>query len=212
MYIFNKRLIDVIISAAGLIIFSIPILLLGILIKLTSKGPIIHWSRRVGMNNKIFSMAKLRSMKSGAPVLSSFHFPESQNYFIFLGKFLRETGLDELPQLYNILRGDMSLVGPRPVILDDHEIIVSRNNRKISSIKPGLTGLAQIHGRNKISVEEKIGYDEFYMKNRNLKFDLQILFLTNLYLFKENFSETNKPEAYNAEKKGFLNTGDFFET
>lgn len=211
MYNFSKRLIDILFSVIGLFIFALPILFLGILIKFTSKGPMIYWSQRVGVNNKIFLMAKLRSMKTDTPELSSIHFPESQKYLICFGKFLRAMGLDELPQLYNILKGDMSLVGPRPVVLDDHETIIFRNNKKLNTIKPGLTGLAQINGRSKISITEKIEYDEYYMNNMNLKLDFYIIFLTNFYLFKENFIGNKLAGTDTPEIPFILTSKNFFK-
>lgn len=204
MYKICKRIFDIVVSAAGLILFAVPIIFLGILIKLTSKGPMIYWSKRTGLNNKIFSMAKLRSMKTDAPELSTANFPGSSEYYTCFGKFLRNTGLDELPQLFNILKGDMSLVGPRPVILDDQETIIFRNYKNINTIKPGLTGLAQIHGRSKISINEKIYYDEYYMKYRNFKMDIYIIFFTNLFLFKENFLISKKPPKTDIAKIPFV--------
>jgi O-antigen biosynthesis protein WbqP len=125
-------------------------------------------------------------MKVGSPELSSNHLGEPDKYFISFGKFFRDSGLDELPQLYNILKGDMSLVGPRPVLMDDFETITLRNEKQINTIKPGLTGLAQINGRNEITIPEKVMYDEIYLQNMSFLLDIKIIFMTNYYLIREN--------------------------
>ena len=189
-----KRQFDIIFSIIGLIIFAIPILIFGIIIKITSRGPVIHWSERVGLNNTCFFMAKLRTMKIGSPQLSSNHFINPENYFIRFGKFFRDFGIDELPQLYNILKGDMSFVGPRPVVFDDIETITLRNEKKlVNNIKPGLTGLAQINGRSKITIPEKIKYDEIYKEKMCFMLDIIIIIKTNYYLIQENiFKNTVK--------------------
>lgn len=185
-YQFYKRLFDTIFALVGLIVFALPILLLGTIIKITSRGPIIYWSKRVGINNSCFRMAKLRTMKNCTPVLASNHFNKPEEYFILFGKFFREFGFDELPQLYNILKGEMSFVGPRPVVLDDYEIITLRKKKNVNSIKPGLTGLAQINGRNGMTIQTKVKYDEIYMQSMSILLDLKIIFLTNYYMMSEN--------------------------
>jgi O-antigen biosynthesis protein WbqP len=137
-------------------------------------------------------MAKLRTMKYGTPILSSNHFKEQEKYFIPFGKFLRVFGFDELPQLYNILKGDMSFVGPRPLVLDDYETVNLRNAKKVNTIKPGLTGLAQINGRNDMSIPKKVYYDGIYLENMNMLLDMKIILLTNYYMFCENILHKNK--------------------
>jgi O-antigen biosynthesis protein WbqP len=190
-YPLYKRLFDIIFSFIGLILFALPLLIFVIMIKIISKGPVLHWSDRVGINNSHFKMAKLRTMKNGTPVLSSNHFKKPDRYFIPLGKVFREFGFDELPQLYNILRGDMSFVGPRPVILDDYETINLRNEKMVNSIKPGLTGLAQINGRNDTTIPEKVRFDEIYMQNMSISLDIKIIILTNYYMICENIFRRN---------------------
>ncbi len=181
-----KRLFDIIFSAIGLLLLSFPILIFGILIKIISRGPVLHWSNRIGKNNHYFKMAKLRTMKNGSPLLSSNHFKEAEKYFIKFGKIFRDLGIDELPQLYNILKGEMSFVGPRPVITDDFETLHLRNEKMLSSVKPGLTGLAQIMGRSGLPINTKVHYDEIYMKNMSLSLDIKIIIMTNYYMFFEN--------------------------
>lgn len=181
-----KRIFDILFASIGLLIFILPLLLFGLLIKLSSKGPIIHWSHRVGVRNRVFRMAKLRTMKNGTPVLSSNHFHMPEKYLIRFGKIFREFGFDEIPQLYNILKGEMSFVGPRPLVLDDREIISLRNVKGVNNIRPGLTGLAQINGRNGMAIPEKVKYDELYMKNMCMLLDLKILVLTNYTMLCQN--------------------------
>jgi O-antigen biosynthesis protein WbqP len=185
-YQFLKRLFDIFFALFGIIIFFLPVLLFGILIKIISRGPVLHWSERLGKNNICFKMVKLRTMENGAPMLSSTHFKESEKYLIKCGKMIRSSGIDELPQLYNILKGDMSFVGPRPVIRDDNEVIQMRIKGSISQIKPGLTGLAQINGRSELTVLDKVYYDEIYAEKMCFLLDLKILIYTNYYLFYEN--------------------------
>jgi O-antigen biosynthesis protein WbqP len=188
IYLFCKRAFDFTFALIGIVFLFPPLLLIGILIKSVSKGPLLHWSCRVGINNSSFRMAKLRTMRNGTPVLSHSHLKNPERYFIPFGSFIRKTGIDELPQLYNILKGEMSFVGPRPVVFDDFETTILRNEKHLYSIKPGLTGLAQINGRGSSSISEKVLFDEVYMKNMSLYLDLKIMILTNYYLYCENIA------------------------
>jgi O-antigen biosynthesis protein WbqP len=192
-----KRILDIIFSAFGLILLFVPLLILGLILKVTSKGPIIHWSVRYGLNNLSFKMAKLRTMKIGTPILAENKLNKPDKYYLYLGKFLRKYGIDELPQLYNILIGEMSFVGPRPVILSDKELIEERTKRGINVIKPGLTGWAQINGRSELTVLEKIEFEEFYINNMSFMFDMKIIFKTNSYLFNSIF-KVNYPKNIGA--------------
>lgn len=194
-YQLYKRIFDVFFALASLIIFGLPILVFGVIIKIVSGGPIIFWSERVGINNSRFLMAKLRTMKNSSPLLSSNHFKNPEKYFICFGKYLRDFGFDELPQLYNILKGDMSFVGPRPVLIDDHETLKLREHKKVHHIKPGLTGLAQISGRNALTFQKKVYYDEIYLQNMSILFDIKIILLTISYVFKDNiFDKKELPD------------------
>lgn len=148
-------------------------------------------------------MAKLRTMRCDTPVLDSNLFKNPGKNFVRFGKFLRKFGIDELPQLYNIFRGDMSIVGPRPVILKDKELISERAKRGVNTIKPGLTGLAQINGRNELSIERKVYYDEIYLQNVNFLLDVKIIFSTNYYLLSENIFK-RKENDKTGEKKNPL--------
>jgi O-antigen biosynthesis protein WbqP len=192
-----KRVLDIIFSFLGIFLLCVPLLILGLILKITSKGPIIHWSIRSGMNNVNFKMAKLRTMKIGTPVLSENKFDKPDKYYIYIGKFLRKYGIDELPQLYNILIGEMSFVGPRPVILSDKKLIEERTKRGINIIKPGLTGWAQINGRSELSILEKVEFEEFYINNMSFMFDMKIILKTNSYLFNSIFKE-NYPKSIKA--------------
>jgi O-antigen biosynthesis protein WbqP len=185
-YQFWKRIIDILFASIGIMIFFIPIALIGMIIKISSKGPIIHWSNRIGINNSRFRMVKLRTLKTDTPVIPSNIINSRGEYFIRFGKILRNSGIDELPQLYNILKGDMSIVGPRPVIVSETDLISYRTEKGINKIKPGLTGLAQINGRDKLSIFNKIKYDETYLEKMNMSLDIKIIFLTNYWLIKEN--------------------------
>jgi len=161
-------------------------MLIGVIMKCNSIGPILHFSTRAGQNNRRFRMLKLRTMKPDTPEIPSNLISRQERYFIRFGKFLRNTGIDELPQFINILKGDMSFVGPRPVIISETELITERAKRGIERLKPGLTGLAQINGRDRLSVNSKLKYDEIYMKNMSLFLDIKIILLTNFWLFREN--------------------------
>ncbi|CEP38772.1 sugar transferase [Paraclostridium sordellii] len=173
-----KRLIDIIISTLGIIILSPIFLIISIIIKLESEGPIIFKQLRAGKNSNPFYIYKFRSMKADAPTLSTDKFEDVNLFITKIGKFIRKTSIDELPQLINILKGDMSIVGPRPVILDEEDLILLRQEHNIDTILPGITGLAQINGRDSIGNEEKVRLDHEYLKNRSLNLDIKIIFIT----------------------------------
>lgn len=183
-----KRIFDIILVFCFIVIFIIPFLITVILIKLTSKGPVIHWSKRVGKNNSMFSMAKFRTMKTDTPVMELNSLSTPENYYICFGKFLRKSGIDELPQIYNILKGDMSFVGPRPLLYNHHDYILLRKKEGLESLNPGLTGLAVIKGRNKLTTEEKVNYDKYYFQNRSLITDIMILTITPFIIVREIFN------------------------
>lgn len=149
-----------------------------ILIKLDSKGPSIHWSRRIGKGNKEFLMPKFRTMQVGTPQLATHLLSRSDNYITRIGSILRKTSLDEIPQLYSILKGDMSFVGPRPALYNQKDLIIRRKKHNIDSLPPGITGWAQINGRDLISIDRKVELDHYYLLNKSLKFDMKIIYLT----------------------------------
>jgi len=177
-YVLLKRVFDIILAALLLFIFFIPILLLCLLVRVESKGWPIYCSSRVGIGGRIFIMPKIRTMFCNAPQLATDQIKNPNLYVTKLGKFYRRTSLDELPQLWSILIGDMSFVGPRPALFNQYELIASRNRRGILSVKPGLTGLAQINGRDTLSDDLKLQYDLLYIKKQSFSFDLRIILFT----------------------------------
>lgn len=176
----TKRVFDLILALIlSLTLFPL-LLLFGLLIKLTSKGPVIHWSSRVGKDNCIFRMPKLRSMRIDTPQVATHLLSESSVYLTPIGSFLRRTSLDELPQLFSILAGDLSFVGPRPALFNQEDLISLRTERGIHRLVPGLTGWAQVNGRDELPIPVKVQFDLEYLQRRSLAFDLQIIGMTIL--------------------------------
>jgi len=173
-----KRSFDILLSCLLLFVFSIPILLVALMVKITSKGPALYTSDRVGIHNSIFKMYKFRTMKIDTPQVATHLMTNPNQYLTPIGKFLRKTSLDELPQLFNILKGDMSFVGPRPALFNQDDLVSLRTEKGIDSLVPGLTGWAQINGRDELPIPIKVGFDEYYYKNKSFLLDLKILFLT----------------------------------
>lgn len=173
-----KRTMDFGIAACALAVFATPMLLIAVLIRLTSKGPVLFWSRRIGKDNRIFWMAKFRTMRTETPQLATHLLKDSQNWITPLGRILRVTSLDELPQLLNIIRGDMSFVGPRPALFNQDDLIAQRTACGVHKIVPGLTGWAQINGRDELEIPVKVAFDEYYLKHHSTLFDIHILALT----------------------------------
>jgi len=163
-----------------LLIFALPFVLIAMVIRLTSPGPAIYWSDRVGINNQLFKMPKFRTMKLDTPTVSTHLLSDSDPdaYVTPFGKLLRKTSLDELPQLWSILVGDMSVVGPRPALFNQADLIALRSEAGVQKVTPGLTGWAQINGRDELPVPEKVKLDVEYMQRQSLLFDLNIIFLT----------------------------------
>lgn len=176
------RSIDFLIALFISLAVFIPCLFIAIIIRLTSKGPAIFWSERVGLAGKTFLMPKFRSMSLDAPIAPTDLLETPDRYITQVGKMLRKTSIDELPQLFSVLKGDMALVGPRPVLLSQTELLKERQSRGIANLRPGITGWAQINGRDTISTMEKIKFDEEYLHMRSLAFDLKILWLTLFYV------------------------------
>ena len=173
-----KRIFDLTISVYLLIISIVPMLLLGLAIRLTSKGPALYWSDRVGVNNSIFRMPKFRTMKMDTPVVATHLLISPGQHMTPLGRALRKFSLDELPQLFSVAVGDMSLVGPRPALFNQYDLIELRTGRGIHQLIPGITGWAQINGRDDLPIPEKVKLDEYYLKNQSMANDLKILLLT----------------------------------
>jgi len=173
-----KRFFDIVISFVAICIFFLPLLFLAVLIKLTSKGPIFYWSDRVGRNNKIFRMPKFRTMHINTPVVATHLLKNPELYLTSFGKFLRKTSLDEFPQLYNIIKGDMSFVGPRPALFNQDDLVALRTEKGVHVLTPGLTGWAQIMGRDELTIEEKVNCDEYYLNNKSFLLDIKIILQT----------------------------------
>lgn len=157
---------------------SIPILMIAFAIRLTSKGPAFHWSTRVGRNNVFFKMPKLRTMRIDTPDVATHLFTDPQKYVTPLGRFLRKTSLDELPQLWSVINGDMAFVGPRPALHNQDDLVELRTRYNVHTLTPGITGWAQIQGRDELPIPKKVEKDVHYLKNRSLWLDLKVLWLT----------------------------------
>jgi O-antigen biosynthesis protein WbqP len=173
-----KRVFDIALALFLGVILLVPILVIGWVIRLTSKGPAIYWSDRIGKNSKVFKMAKLRTMRSDAPALATHLLPDPEKMITPIGRFLRKTSLDEVPQLWNILRGDMSFVGPRPALFNQDDLIELRKKSGVDQLVPGITGWAQLNGRDELSSAEKVFFDRQYQERQSFWFDLQIMALT----------------------------------
>ena len=173
-----KRFFDTVVALISLMILCIPMLIISLLIKLTSKGPVLYWSDRAGRNNRIFQMPKFRTMRINTPAVATHLLENPNKYLTPIGPFLRKLSLDELPQLWSVLRGDMSFVGPRPALYNQDDLIALRTEKGVHKIIPGITGWAQVNGRDDLPIPIKVGYDEYYLKKRSFFFDIKILFLT----------------------------------
>ncbi len=172
-----KRVTDISIALIALVLLFVPLLVIAIFVKLT-QGPILYWSDRIGKNNCIFKMPKFRTMKVETPAVATHLLPEPDQYLTPLGKFLRKSSLDELPQLFSILKGDMSFVGPRPALFNQDDLVALRTQKNIHLLTPGLTGWAQVNGRDDLPIPAKVDFDEYYLQHRSFFFDMKILFLT----------------------------------
>jgi O-antigen biosynthesis protein WbqP len=173
-----KRLFDICLSGSALLFLAPLGGLIALLVILTSKGPAFYWSQRVGAGNKLFAMPKFRSMRTDTPVVATHLLTDSRQWITPLGHFLRKTSLDELPQLWSILVGDMSFVGPRPALFNQHDLVELRTARGVDQLRPGLTGWAQVNGRDELSIPEKVRFDEDYLARQSLWLDLKIIALT----------------------------------
>lgn len=173
-----KRCFDLTLGIVAALILLIPTLLVALLVKLTSPGPVLYWSDRVGRNNEIFRMPKFRSMRVGTPAVATHLLSNPDTYLTPIGGFLRKSSLDELPQLWSILCGDMSFVGPRPALFNQADLIKLRTEKGVHTLRPGLTGWAQVNGRDELPIPVKVEFDEAYARRQSLAFDFRILFLT----------------------------------
>lgn len=177
------RLFDLCLAIVIFLIVLIPCLVISIFIKLTSKGKILHWSKRIGRENKIFLMPKFRTMKTGTPQLATHLMVNEKDYLTPIGSLLRKSSLDELPQLLSVLTGEMSFVGPRPALFNQDDLIELRTKENIHLLRPGITGWAQVNGRDELSIADKVSYDKEYLNKISLLFNVKIIFLTALQVF-----------------------------
>jgi O-antigen biosynthesis protein WbqP len=173
-----KRLFDLVSSALGMIVLALPLLVVALAVKLTSPGPVLYWSDRVGRHNRIFRMPKFRSMRTDTPAVATHLLQDPDAWLTPIGAFLRKTSLDELPQLWSILAGDMSIVGPRPALFNQDDLIALRTERGVHELAPGLTGWAQVNGRDELPIPQKVELDVEYLRRRSFLFDLWIVWLT----------------------------------
>lgn len=179
-----KRALDVALAIMLLAIMLVPLILIALAVKLTSPGPVLYWSKRVGRRGRLFDMPKYRTMRTGAPVVATHLLPDPDSLLTPIGGFLRKASLDELPQLWSILTGDLSFVGPRPALYNQDDLIALRSAKGIDQLVPGLTGWAQINGRDELPIPVKVGFDEHYLKHRGLGLDLRILLMTPFKVFR----------------------------
>ena len=173
-----KRIFDLVVAGFLLCFLSVPILVVGLIVKLSSEGPALYWSDRVGINNTIFRMPKFRTMIIDTPAVATHLMKNPDVYLTPIGSFLRKFSLDELPQLYSILKGDISVVGPRPALYNQDDLVELRTGKGIHKLIPGITGWAQVNGRDELPIPVKVEFDEYYLKNRSFALDFKILWMT----------------------------------
>jgi O-antigen biosynthesis protein WbqP len=178
-----KRIFDIIFCCIAIMILCCPINFIAILIRLTSPGPVLYWSERVGRCNRIFRMPKFRSMRIDTPAVATHLLQNPEQWLTPIGSFLRKSSLDELPQLWSILKGDMSFVGPRPALFNQDDLIALRTEMGVHELVPGLTGWAQVNGRDELPISQKVELDAEYLKRCSLLFDLKVLWMTALKVF-----------------------------
>jgi O-antigen biosynthesis protein WbqP len=179
-----KRQFDFLLASLVLALLALPLCLLAAAIKLSSRGPVLYWSDRVGQGNRIFRMPKFRSMRTDTPAMATHLLTSPEQYLTPIGSFLRKTSLDELPQLWSILCGHMSFVGPRPALFNQYDLIALRTQHGVDQLVPGLTGWAQINGRDELSIADKVSFDAEYLHARSFSLDMQILWKTFTKVYK----------------------------
>ena len=173
-----KRIVDLLLALFALLFLAVIILIIAVMVKLSSIGPALYWSNRVGRNNNLFKMPKFRTMQVDTPAVATHLLPDARQFLTPVGSFLRKTSLDELPQLWSIIKGDMSFVGPRPALFNQADLIELRSNYGVDKLLPGLTGWAQINGRDELPITDKVQLDVEYMNNRSFGMDVKIMCLT----------------------------------
>jgi O-antigen biosynthesis protein WbqP len=178
IYMVMKRISDILLSLLLLCALSIPMIFIALMVKLSSKGPSLYWSDRIGKDNTVFKMPKFRTMRQGTPTTATHLLNNPERYVTPIGEILRTLSLDELPQLYSVLKGDMCFVGPRPALFNQDDLVALRTKKGIHCLVPGVTGWAQINGRDELPIPVKVQHDEYYLHHRSFGFDLHILALT----------------------------------
>jgi O-antigen biosynthesis protein WbqP len=173
-----KRLLDLLLALGASLVLIVPVVLVALAVRLTSRGPALYWSDRVGHHNRIFKMPKFRSMRVDTPAVATHLLTDPAKYLTSIGPFLRKSSLDELPQLWSILKGDMSFVGPRPALFNQDDLIALRTRHGVHELVPGLTGWAQVNGRDDLPIPQKVALDAEYLRRQSLWLDLQILWMT----------------------------------
>ncbi len=181
-----KRVFDLVLATLVGLIVLVPVLVVALAVRFTSRGPALYWSDRVGQNNAIFRMPKFRSMRVDTPAVATHLLPNPDAYLTLIGSFLRKTSLDELPQLWSIFKGDMSFVGPRPALFNQYDLIDLRNQARVSELMPGLTGWAQINGRDELPIPQKVKLDIEYLQARSFWLDIKIIWLTGIKVLKRD--------------------------
>ncbi|MGZ3769082.1 MAG: sugar transferase [Bdellovibrio sp.] len=182
----NKRIFDLLLCLITFVVLGTPLILVFLAVRLTSRGPALHWSKRIGQNNQIFLMPKFRSMRLDTPQVATHLLSDPKQYLTPIGGFIRRTSLDELPQLFSVLTGDMSFVGPRPALFNQDDLRELRTQCGVEKLKPGITGWAQINGRDELPIPVKVEYDCYYLENQSSLLDVKILFLTVLKVLKKD--------------------------
>ena len=181
-----KRIVDLVVGLSALVMLVVPIVMVAILVKLTSKGSLLYWSNRVGHMNKLFRMPKFRTMQVDTPTVAT-HLMTNPNAFLSpIGVFLRRFSLDELPQLFSVLKGDMSFIGPRPALFNQDDLIALRTEKGVDKLLPGITGWAQVNGRDELSIPDKVALDVEYLNRQSFWFDIKILWMTFLKVMKRD--------------------------
>ena len=181
-----KRLFDSLLVVVVIILLLVPIILTAIAVRITSKGGVLYWSDRIGKNNKVFKMPKFRSMRIDTPAVATHLLDNPGAYLSPIGGFLRRSSLDELPQLFSVLRGDMSFVGPRPALFNQEDLIALRSEKSVDKLLPGITGWAQVNGRDELSIPDKVALDTEYLDRQSFWFDMKILWMTFLKVAKRD--------------------------
>jgi O-antigen biosynthesis protein WbqP len=181
-----KRIFDLLLGVVILVLLVIPMLLISISVRLSSKGSALYWSNRVGRNNKIFKMPKFRSMMTDAPTVATHLLDNPDSYLSPIGRFLRRSSLDELPQLFSVLKGDMSFVGPRPALFNQDDLIDLRKEKGVYKLLPGITGWSQVNGRDELSIPDKVALDVEYLNRQSFWFDIKILWMTFLKVMRRD--------------------------